>query len=193
MIVYVRGNLLESNVGEVIVDVNGVGYELKVPISTYSQLKGNGKNITLFVHTHLRENALELYGFLTYEEKKLFRIFLTVTGVGPKLALSLLSGMPLDKLKTVLARGQIDILATIPGIGKKKAERLLIELKGKLKIFDISSSKSAPHANDAMSALVNLGYKDQNILDAMNKLALEDLSTEDIIRGVLREFSKGHI
>ena len=191
MIGYVQGKLIESSVGEVIVDVNGVGYELKVPISTYSQLKGNGKNITLFVHTHLRENALELYGFLTYEEKKLFRIFLTVTGVGPKLALSLLSGMPLDKLKTVLARGQIDILATIPGIGKKKAERLLIELKGKLKIFDISSSKSAPHANDAMSALVNLGYKDQNILDAMNKLELEDLSTEDIIRGVLREFSKG--
>jgi len=191
MIGYLQGKLIESSVGEVIVDVNGVGYELKVPISTYSQLKGNGKNITLFVHTHLRENALELYGFLTYEEKKLFRIFLTVTGVGPKLALSLLSGMPLDKLKTVLARGQIDILATIPGIGKKKAERLLIELKGKLKIFDISSSKSAPHANDAMSALVNLGYKDQNILDAMNKLELEDLSTEDIIRGVLREFSKG--
>ncbi len=191
MIGYVQGKLIESSVGEVIIDVNGVGYELKVPISTYSQLKGSGKNVTLFVHTHLRENALELYGFLTHEEKKLFRIFLTVTGVGPKLALSLLSGMPLDKLKTVLARGQIDILATIPGIGKKKAERLLIELKGKLKILDISSSQSAPHANDAMSALVNLGYKDQNVLDAMNKLELHDLSTEDIIRGVLREFSKG--
>ena len=191
MIGYVQGKLIESSVGEVIVDVAGVGYELKVPISTYSQLKGSGKNVALFVHTHLRENALELYGFLTCEEKKLFRIFLTVTGVGPKLALALLSGMPFDKLKSVLARGQIDVLATIPGIGKKKAERLLIELKGKLKILDISSSKSAPHADDAFSALINLGYKDQAILDAMNKLELEDLNTEDIIRSVLRTFSKG--
>ena len=191
MIGYVRGALLESKVGEVIVDVNGVGYELKVPLSTYSQLKSNGKNVALFVHTHLRENALELFGFLTREEKKLFQIFLSVTGVGPKLALSLLSGMPLDKLKTVLARGQIDVLATIPGIGKKKAERLLIELKGKLKILDISSAKTTPHADDAFSALINLGYKDQAILDAMNKLELESLSAEDIIRNVLREFSRG--
>ena len=190
MIGYVEGKLLETYVGEVIVDVNGVGYELRVSLSTYSSLGKKGSPISLFVYTHVRENSIELYGFLTAEEKKLFKVLLTVNGVGPKIALSLLSGMPFEKLKSVLAQGQIQALVTIPGVGKKTAERIIMELKGKLKIFDTSASPLSSSFDDAFSALTHLGYKEKDVRDALQKIQGEGLSVEDVIRGALREFSK---
>ncbi len=191
MIGYVEGKLLETLISEVIVDVNGIGYELKVPITTYSSLGKKGSQVSLFVYTHVRENGIELYGFSTAEEKKLFKILLTVNGVGPKIALSLLSGMPFEKLKGVLAQGHIQALVSIPGVGRKTAERIVMELKGKLKIFDTTLSPLSSSFDDAFSALTNLGYKEKDVRDALQKLEGENLSVEDVIRGALREFSKG--
>ncbi|MBI2609277.1 MAG: Holliday junction branch migration protein RuvA [Deltaproteobacteria bacterium] len=190
MIGYLQGKIQEKLAGEVIINVNGVGYEVTVPLQIFSTLGKKGSDISLFIYTHVRENIFDLYGFQTLDEKNLFLTLMSVNGVGPKLALAILSGMPFEKLKTVLAQGQIGALSSIPGIGKKKAERLLVELKGKIKMTDSAGRVFSSYFDDAVSALVNLGYKEQEVREKMNQIDGEGMGVEDLIKGVLKEYSR---
>src|SRR5579884_3121589 len=127
MIGRLTGTLIEKQPNQVIVDVGGVGFQVLIPLSTFAELRDINSPVTLLIHTHVREDQLQLYGFLTGRERKLFEMLLTVTGVGPSLALKLLSGRPSDELFSAIRRGEIERLVGIPGIGKKTAERIVIE------------------------------------------------------------------
>jgi Holliday junction DNA helicase RuvA len=162
------GIVLEKRPDRAVVDASGVGYELHVPLGTFASLPGIGERATLHVHTHVREDAILLFGFTTAEEKALFERLITVSGIGPKLALVVLSGLPLPELVGAIAAQNVARLSTIPGVGKKLAERLGVELKDKVSGILSSSSSSTvfgvPTAlggflDDAVGALVNLGYR----------------------------------
>ncbi|MBI3684056.1 MAG: Holliday junction branch migration protein RuvA [Acidobacteria bacterium] len=165
MIGYLRGTLIEKHPNEVIVDVNGVGYHATIPISTFSALPDTGSEVKLRIHTHVREDALALFGFLTAEEKGLFEKLISVSGVGPKLAVTMLSGLPVADLVSAIRTGNIQQLTRVPGIGKKTAERLVVDLRDKLDLLGVKApaAAGAPAAaltgvdEDVLSALVNLG------------------------------------
>lgn len=164
MIARLTGTLVESRPEAVVLDVGGVGYALAIPLGTFAALPPSGTTATLHVHTHVREDALSLFGFATPAERELFEKLLSVSGIGPKVALAVLSGMPLHELVAAIAAQDARRLSTIPGIGKKLAERLALELKDKVSPAAASASAAAPRprtttADDAVSALVNLGYK----------------------------------
>jgi len=161
------GIVLEKRPDRAVVDASGVGYELHVPLGTFASLPGIGERASLHVHTHVREDAILLFGFTTAEEKALFERLITVSGIGPRLALVVLSGLPLPELVGAIAAQNVSRLSTIPGVGKKLAERLGVELKDK--VSGILSSSSSPvfgvpsalggFLDDAVGALVNLGYR----------------------------------
>jgi Holliday junction DNA helicase RuvA len=166
MIAHLRGTLLEKHPNQVIVDVGGVGYDVTVPISTFSVLPDAGSEVRLRIHTHVREDALSLYGFLTADEKTLFEKLIGVSGIGPKLAVIVLSGLAIGDLVTAIRRGQVEHLVRIPGVGKKTAERMVLELRDKLDTVAIGevaepARPAAPVLNaieqDVLSALLNLG------------------------------------
>ena len=167
MIGRLSGIVLEKRPDRAVVDASGVGYELHIPLGTFASLPGVGERGSLHVHTHVREDAILLFGFTTAEEKALFERLITVSGIGPKLALVGLSGLPLPELVGAIAAQNVTRLSTIPGVGKKLAERLGVELKDKVSGILSSSSPSAfgvPAAlggflDDAVGALVNLGYR----------------------------------
>src|SRR5712692_5777493 len=165
MIAHLRGRLLEKHPNRVIVDVQGVGYEAHVPLSTFYEMAEPGNEITLRVHTHVREDALSLYGFATLVELQLFERLIGVSGIGPKLALAVLSGIEPNELIAAVRQGNVARLTAIPGVGKKTAERIGLELKDKMVAFlpaEGSASSAAPAGDllrsDVLSALVNLGY-----------------------------------
>jgi Holliday junction DNA helicase RuvA len=160
------GVVLEKRPDRALVDASGVGYELHVPLGTFAALPAVGERAGLHVHTHVREDAILLFGFATSEEKALFERLITVSGVGPKVALAVLSGLPLPELVGAIAAQNVKRLSTIPGVGKKLAERLGVELKDKVSgIVPISSSASESVValggllEDAVGALLNLGYR----------------------------------
>jgi Holliday junction DNA helicase RuvA len=161
------GIVLEKRPDRAVVDASGVGYELHIPLGTFASLPGIGERASLHVHTHVREDALLLFGFTTAEEKTLFERLITVSGIGPKLALVVLSGLPLPELVGAIAAQNVARLSTIPGVGKKLAERLGVELKDKVSGILSSSSSTAfgvrtvlgGFLDDAVGALVNLGYR----------------------------------
>jgi len=168
MIGRLRGVLLEKHLTEIQLDVNGVIYELQVPMSTLYQLPDSGQNLELHTHLVIREDAHSLYGFATLAEKKLFRHLIKVSGVGPKLALTILSGMAADDFARTVTMNDIDALVRLPGVGKKTAERLIIEMRDKLEQWssDITDSttvsgknQSQSFSQEAEAALVTLGYK----------------------------------
>ena len=166
MIALITGRLAAKTPGEAIVDGGGIGYEVHIPLSSFYELPAEGETVRLFIHTHVREDALQLYGFLTRKEKDLFLALIGVSGVGPKLALNIVSGLPFDQLVDAITRGDDKKVSTIPGIGPKTAARLVLELKDKVAAFEVPSPGpckpgSAPnrHRDEAVSALVNLGYK----------------------------------
>src|ERR1700730_7209245 len=132
MIAFLRGKLLEKHPNQVIVDTAGVGYDVVIPISTFSSLPDTGAEIALRIHTHVREDALSLFGFLTSEEKTLFEKLISVSGIGPTLAIKVLSGMATSDLTAAIRNGHVEQLVRIPGVGKKTAERIVLELKDKL-------------------------------------------------------------
>jgi len=189
MIGFLTGKILESKTDRVLVDVAGVGYEVKTSAPTCEKLSTSGFSCRLFIYTHIRENILELYGFLNSEEKELFKTLISVNGIGPKLAMTILSGMPFEKLKSVLIQGHIQALSAIPGIGKKKAEKILLELKGKIEKLGKASSSINAHFEDAVSALINLGYREDEVRKIMNKLDVEGLGVEVLVKSVLREMA----
>ena len=132
MIALLRGVLLEKHPNQAIVDVGGVGYDVSIPVSTYSHLPEAGGEVRLRIHTHVREDALTLYGFLSQDEKALFEKLISVTGIGPKMAMAVLSGIPAVDLIANIRRGEVDRLVRIPGVGKKTAERMVLELRDKM-------------------------------------------------------------
>lgn len=196
MIAMIRGTLVYKSIDHVIVDVGGVGYQLSIPLSTFYSLADTGE-VKLFTHTHVREDALLLYGFLSLEEKDMFVVLIGISGIGPKLAVNILSHIPIEELKRAIAEGDIKRLSGLPGIGKKTAERLVLELKDKVGPADdlAASSGIAPGSgtttgtldNDVISALVNLGYKENLARKALGKMELTpEMTMETALKGALK-------
>src|SRR5258708_7621536 len=161
MIAHLRGKLLSKNPNQAVVEAAGVGYEVNITIPTFSALPAAGTEVALFVHTHVREDALSLFGFLKADEKQLFEKLLSVSGIGPKLAITILSGMPTDAMVAAIQGNNVAALTRIPGIGKKTAERMVLELRDKLESFGVvpSAAIASPVEEDVISALINLGYQ----------------------------------
>ncbi len=166
MIGHLRGTILEKHPNQVIVEATGVGYEIQIPISTYTSLPDAGAAVSLRIHTHVREDALLLFGFSTQEEKAVFERLISVSGIGPKLAITVLSGLPTADLVAAIRNGDVQQLVRIPGVGKKTAERIVLELKDKLLSIGqaakgILAGAGAPAFSilerDVLSALQNLG------------------------------------
>ena len=188
MIGRLSGTLLEKHPPQVLLDVGGVGYDIDVPMSSFYNLPEIGERVTLVTHFVVREDAQQLYGFLSQKERAAFRELIRISGVGPKLALSVLSGMSADDLAQCIVLQDAGRLTRVPGIGKKTAERLLLELKGKLADALPQAggiSANAGVANDALNALLALGYSDKEALPTLKQLP-EDLSLEETIRQALK-------
>lgn len=198
MIGFLRGTLLDKQPPFVTLDVNGVGYELEVPMSTLFQLPETGKPLELHTHLVVREDAQLLYGFYCKRDRQMFRELIRLNGVGPKLALALMSGMSADELIGCVHAEDTARLMKVPGVGKKTAERLLVELKGKFKDWDVTLSgislpaeaataqAGAGAEQDAVSALVSLGFKPAEASRAVRAVYADDLRSEDLIRLALR-------
>ncbi len=188
MIGSLRGILKRKSPEGVLVDVGGVGYEVRLPISTLSELPAEGDQVFIYIYTHVREDAIVLFGFGSVEQKKVFTTLLGVTGVGPKLALSILSGIKTDEFAIAVDAEDIALLSKIPGLGKKTANRLVLELKGKLPRGESSADTVSM---DAVSALVNLGYKRVIALEAVEIARKKGLdSVEDILRESLKSLTE---
>jgi holliday junction DNA helicase RuvA len=197
MIAFLKGILLSKTPNRVVVENNGIGYEVFVPLSTFYGLPDLQEKVNLHVHTHVREDALTLFGFQTLLEKQIFALLIAVTGIGPKLATNILSGIGPDELLQAMTRGDAARMQSIPGVGKKTAERIALELKEKaLKLSGEVAPLSAfavPHDEkelyeDALSALVNLGYSAKAAKDCVEKARtrLEEPTLEVWIREALR-------
>ena len=196
MIGLLRGRLLEKRPNQIILDVGGVGYLVAVPLSTFAALGELHGEVTLLIHTHVREDALSLYGFLSQREKHLFELLLGASGVGPTLALKILSGMNVEELVPAIRTGDLARLTKIPGVGRKTAERMVVELKDKLEAVAIEAEKRAPASpagveSDVKSALVNLGYDEQTADAAVAEAKREAGATnfEKLLREALLTLS----
>jgi Holliday junction DNA helicase RuvA len=154
MIALLRGTLVEKHPNQAIVEAGGVGYDVTIPVSTFTRLPDPGVEVRLRIHTHVREDALALYGFLTQDEKALFEKLISVSGIGPSLAVKILSGLSAPDLITYIRRGEVHSLVKVPGVGKKTAERLVLELRDKL---PAPAGAFSPVDQDVLSALLNLG------------------------------------
>ncbi|HEK0292969.1 TPA: Holliday junction branch migration protein RuvA [Pseudomonas aeruginosa] len=198
MIGRLRGTLAEKQPPHLILDVNGVGYEVEVPMTTLYRLPSVGEPVTLHTHLVVREDAHLLYGFAEKRERELFRELIRLNGVGPKLALALMSGLEVDELVRCVQAQDTSTLVKIPGVGKKTAERLLVELKDRFKAWEnmptiaplvmeprASATDSSAEA-DAVSALIALGFKPQEASRAVAAVPGEDLSSEEMIRQALK-------
>lgn len=163
MIAHLRGKILTKHPNSAIVETGGVGYDVTISVPTFSEMPAAGSEVALHIHTHVREDALSLYGFLRIAEKNLFEKLLTVSGIGPKLAITILSGMPVDEMVNAIRGGDVARLTRIPGIGKKTAERMVLELRDKLPpgagAAEVTPPAASPVEEDVLSALVNLGYQ----------------------------------
>jgi Holliday junction DNA helicase RuvA len=173
MIGSLRGKLIEKRPNLVLLEVGGVGYQVLIPLSTFTSLGALHAEATLLVHTHVREDQLALYGFSTAREKQCFELLISASGVGPSLALKILSGMGLDELVPAIRKGDLAQLVRIPGVGRKTAERIVLELRDKLAAVDVpEAGKPATRSqleSDVASALVNLGYDERAVESAMEK------------------------
>jgi holliday junction DNA helicase RuvA len=163
MIAHLRGKLLAKHPNQVVVETGGVGYDLNISVPTFSELPANGSEVSLHVHTHVREDVIALYGFFRPAEKQLFEKLMTVSGIGAKLAITILSGMAADEMASAIRSNDVTRLTKIPGIGKKTAERMVLELRDKLPEVSGTAPRAAPTMSaleeDVLSALINLGYQ----------------------------------
>ncbi len=202
MIAFLTGRLAFKAPTHLTLDVQGVGYEVHIPLSTYYALPNLDEVTALNIHTHLREDAIQLFGFLSQSEKESFLLLTTVSGIGPKLALSVLSSLPVTDLVHAIQTEDVEKLATVPGIGKKSAGRIALELKdkvGKIQPGPVQTFASdvpgldGPY-EDALSALVNLGYRPQDAREALKrvtKAAASPIVLKDLIREGLKELARG--
>lgn len=192
MIGRIQGVLLEKNPPQIVVDCQGVGYEMEVPMSTFYNLPGAGEHITLLTHLVVREDAHLLYGFGTEAERRAFRQLLKINGVGARIALAVLSGLSVAELSEAVTLQETGRLTRIPGIGKKTAERLLLELKDKFGgdgAIAVAVNRAAPAASDVLHALLTLGYSDKEAIAALRQMP-EGLSVADGIRHALKLLSR---
>jgi Holliday junction DNA helicase RuvA len=199
MIAFLRGRVFDKHPNRIIVDVAGVGYEVHVPLSTYYDVGDAGAEIALHVHTHVREDALQLYGFLTSLEQVLFERLIAISGIGPKLAIAVLSGIDSGELVTSVQRGDVARLTSIPGIGKKTAERIVLELKDRLRdvgavnIDGVEQKTTGDQLrDDLLSALENLGYHRPLAEKAVDAVRARDgaAAFEAALKGALRELMR---
>jgi holliday junction DNA helicase RuvA len=190
MIGRLSGQLAEKNPPQLLVDVNGVGYEVDVPMSTFYNLPGLGERVTLLTHFVVREDAQVLFGFLTAEERATFRLLVKISGVGPRTALSILSGLSVGELAQAVSLQESARLVKVPGIGKKTAERLLLELKGKLGAdLALPASVASDAQGDILQALVALGYSDREAALALKGLPAE-VGVSEGIKMALKSLAK---
>jgi holliday junction DNA helicase RuvA len=200
MIGQLRGALIDKRPNQVVIDVGGVGYQVQIPLSTFAALGALHAETTLLIHTHLREDQIALYGFLTARERQCFELLISASGVGPSLALKILSGMSLAELVPAIRKGDVVQLKRIPGVGQKTAERMVVELRDKLAAIDVPESgrpvTRTQVESDVTSALVNLGYDARAVektielvrgqgsdFDALLKAALQKLGGAAIEKG----------
>ncbi|UCF79691.1 MAG: Holliday junction branch migration protein RuvA [Candidatus Eiseniibacteriota bacterium] len=193
MIFSLKGTLLEKNPTRIVVDVSGIGYGVNVPLSTFDRLGDVGTPVELLTHLHVREDSLDLYGFATAEERQLFELLILVSGIGPRLALGILSGSEAHSFAEAVASGNLAMLTTISGVGKKLAERIVVELKEKIGVLvpvlePVAAAGESPHYNDALLALISLGLTRASASKALRSVAAEEggrLSLEEMIRRAL--------
>ena len=196
MIGQIRGRLADKRPNQLLVDVGGVGYQVQVPLSTFAALGELHTEVTLLIHTHVREDALALYGFLSSREKHFFELLLSASGVGPALALKILSGMSVEELVPAIRGGDLARLTRIPGVGRKTAERIVVELKDKLETVAVAEERRAASAGgteaDVVSALMNLGYDGRAAEKAMEeaKGAAGTGNFEKLLRSTLQTLSQ---
>jgi len=196
MITYLSGVLSEIIPGRLIIDVGGVGYEVLVPLSTSDKMPNEGEKVQILTHLHIREQEQTLFGFATNDERDLFRLLINrVSGIGPKLGLAILSGMSVDEFKNSVIGGDIPSLSKINGLGKKTAERIILELKDKVGVTETwnavrEDSKGAESViHDAVLALISLGYKQTEALKAVNEIKKSNstnMDSHELIRSALR-------
>jgi Holliday junction DNA helicase RuvA len=189
MIAHLRGRLFSKQPQQVIVEAAGVGYDVAISVSTYTSLPAEGAEVALHIHTQVREDTLALYGFLDRNDKRIFERLITVSGVGPKLAITIQSGLPSDRLVAALRAQDHATLTRIPGVGKKLAERLVVELKDKLQDMAAAAPAMAaagPAAEDVLSALVNLGYQRPSAQKAIEAAVAKDKSVGEHFDALFR-------
>ena len=202
MIAALTGRLACKSPSQITLDVQGVGYEVFIPLSTFYSLPDIDESASLRVHTHLREDAIQLFGFLTTTEKDAFILLTGISGIGPKLALSVLSTLSVTDLISAIRAGDMEKLATVPGIGKKSAGRIVLELKDKVErlhampaaTVHVTGDSSSRLHDDALSALVNLGYRAQEAKDIIKQITQAQSSPmplKDLIRETLKELARG--
>ena len=190
MIGRIIGTLAEKSPPQLLIDVNGVGYEVDVPMSSFYNLPGLGERVTLLTHFVVREDAQVLFGFLTHDERATFRLLVRISGVGPRTALAILSGLSVNELAQAVSLQEAGRLVKLPGIGKKTAERLLLELKGKLgDAIAAPASVANPAQGDILQALLALGYSDREAAAALKALPA-DVGVSDGIKLALRALAK---
>ncbi len=180
MIAHIRGQLIEKNPGVVVIEANGIGYRVFVSLHTFYDLPGAPQTVQMYTHTHVREDAFQIYGFSTLLERELFRILLGVSGIGPKLAINILSGISAPELLQSLSTGDLSRLTSIPGVGRKTAERMILDLQEKarqaearLPVPQRPPAAADEMAEDVVSALVNLGYKKGQAEKAVERVLQE--------------------
>lgn len=195
MIAHLRGKLISKHPNQAIVDCGGVGYDVAITVTTFSDLPADGQDVALFIHTHVREDALALFGFLHAQEKQLFEKLISVSGIGPKLAITILSGMPTEQMVAAIRGNDVARLTKIPGIGKKTAERMVLELRDKLEAFGAAPEAVPVSAveEDVLSALVNLGYQRaaaERAVSAATRNSNGNISFDALFRDALGALSK---
>ena len=198
MIALISGKIVYKGISHVIVDVQGVGYRVFIPLTTFYELPESGQTITLHVHTNVKQDAINLFGFYTNQERDLFQLMISVSGIGPKMSMNILSGISAQDLLRAISGGNVGKLVNIPGVGKKMAERLILELKEKvikkMMLEETPAADDQHQANeiimeDALSALVNLGYKSNIARDAIDKAlraSEEELEMDKLLKKTLK-------
>ncbi|MBF0519401.1 MAG: Holliday junction branch migration protein RuvA [Nitrospirae bacterium] len=191
MIGSLRGKLVSKKPVGIVIEANGVGYEVSVPISVLSSLPNEGSEVFLYVYTHVREDVLQLYGFISEEEKSIFVKIINISGIGPKIALAILSTITVERFRKAIESEDTKALSMVPGVGKKMAARLVLELKDKLP--SLTGAQPDDDYTDTISALVNLGYKRSDCINAIehiSKLGVKDI--ESVLRESLKYLSKSN-
>ncbi|MGD0022651.1 MAG: Holliday junction branch migration protein RuvA [Smithellaceae bacterium] len=201
MIALISGKIVYKGISHVVIDAHGVGYRIFIPLTTFYELPEAGQIITLHVHTHVKQDAINLFGFYTVQERDLFQLMLSVSGIGPKMSLNILSGISVQEMLRAISSGDVRKLISIPGLGKKLAERLILELKEKvlkkMKVEEVPAIDNQQKINeiireDVLSALINLGYKNNIAQDALNKVlytSAEELAMDQLLKKTLKIIS----
>jgi holliday junction DNA helicase RuvA len=201
MIALISGKIVYKGISHVVVDAHGVGYRIFIPLTTFYELPEAGQIITLHVHTHVKQDAINLFGFYTVQERDLFQLMLSVSGIGPKMSMNILSGISVQEMLRAISGGNLRKLISIPGLGKKLAERLILELKEKvvkkmmaeeMPAIDNQQKINEIIREDVLSALINLGYKSNIAQDALDKVlytSAKELAMDQLLKQTLKILS----